>query len=359
MPAQTFTLTNTGTATSQLDKIVFNTPVGLSHAADLTNFGGPANFTGTSFTVTNPSLSPNQTRTFTLDYLYVSGTAGTRNGSVTVFYIGGQSCAAQTSITVGQAPPAPPAPAPVSTTPTYSITTNKQSVAEGSTVTFTINTTNISNGTTLWWAAIASGGASPPDAAAPSPPQGSFTVNNNVGTVSITIANDNISPETGEGFTIRLYPSEADRNQYGTGLAQSPLVTIINSPYPTSIVITQQNIAQVAGETKSYRVNGQSILDPNARFTIGTTLYWRILSSGNVPSPLADPTRRLPLTEFDSTSGTFQIDQALTTSNFGTLGITIKSTVQLEGRVWWYVFEVSDRSDFTGLKTTHYSWVNP
>ena len=49
MSAKTFTVTNTGTAQTSITTITFNTPAGIQHTADLTNFGGPSNFTGTTF----------------------------------------------------------------------------------------------------------------------------------------------------------------------------------------------------------------------------------------------------------------------------------------------------------------------
>ena len=111
MAAQTFTLTNSGDSASLLDKIVFDTPSGLAHTADMTNFGGSATFSDATFTVVTQKLEPGQSKTFTVDYMYVSGAVGTKTGSVAAFYVGGQTCAAQTTIEVA-APPAPPPPPP-------------------------------------------------------------------------------------------------------------------------------------------------------------------------------------------------------------------------------------------------------
>lgn len=112
MPAQTFNITNSGTESSLLDRIEFDTPAGLSHSADLTLLGGPSNFTGNSFTVASQNIEAGQSKSFSIDYQYVSGPSGTRIGTISAYYVGGQVCAAQTTInvTVSPAPPPPPPP---------------------------------------------------------------------------------------------------------------------------------------------------------------------------------------------------------------------------------------------------------
>jgi len=83
MAAKTFTVTNTGTAQTSIITITFNTPAGIQHTADLTNFGGPSAFTGTTFnssTLINVSAS----KTFTVDHSYLSGVDGTRNGTIVI-----------------------------------------------------------------------------------------------------------------------------------------------------------------------------------------------------------------------------------------------------------------------------------
>lgn len=113
MPAQTFNITNSGTESSLLDRIEFDTPNGLSHSADLTLLGGPSNFTGNSFNVTAQTIEAGQFKSFSVDYQYVSGAAGTRSGTISAHYVSGQICSAQTTINVTLTPaPPPPAPPP-------------------------------------------------------------------------------------------------------------------------------------------------------------------------------------------------------------------------------------------------------
>jgi hypothetical protein len=83
MAAQTFTVTNNGNITTSIVKITFNTPFGIQHTADLSNFGGPMDFTGTVFTANIP-LTVTQSKTFSVDHSYVSGIDGNRYGTIVV-----------------------------------------------------------------------------------------------------------------------------------------------------------------------------------------------------------------------------------------------------------------------------------
>ena len=71
----------------------------------------------------------------------------------------------------------------------YSIGQSSTSIDEGSTVTFTVTTANVADGTTLYWTTYGSPviGASDFSDNATS---GSFTITNGSGSVSRTLAND-------------------------------------------------------------------------------------------------------------------------------------------------------------------------
>jgi hypothetical protein len=84
MPSQTFTVTNVGSMTVVLDQFVFETPPGLRHVANLVNFGGPSNVTANTFIVTVPILTPTQSKTFIVDYEFLSGVPGLRHGNIYV-----------------------------------------------------------------------------------------------------------------------------------------------------------------------------------------------------------------------------------------------------------------------------------
>ena len=121
MTAKTFRVSNIGTIGVVLDQFIFNTPPGVRHIANLTNFGGPENFVGNNFTVTTPLLVPNQSKTFTVDHEYVSGPRGLRHGNILVVTDTGKISTIGTIIAVNgpEVVPTPtptPAPVPVPTT---------------------------------------------------------------------------------------------------------------------------------------------------------------------------------------------------------------------------------------------------
>lgn len=91
--AQTFTLLNNGNSAYNITLFTFTTPSGLTHRANLSNFGGSSTFSGTSY-ICFTAMAPGQSRTFDLEYNYVSGPADTRIGSVTI----GTDSAASTTL---------------------------------------------------------------------------------------------------------------------------------------------------------------------------------------------------------------------------------------------------------------------
>lgn len=93
-------------------------------------------------------------------------------------------------------------PSGIPSNSTFSISNNFSSLNEGGTVTFTVNTTNITNGTQLFWT-LASGpgftGADFSDGAS----SGMVTINNNTGSFTRTLASDYVT-EGSEFFLIEL-----------------------------------------------------------------------------------------------------------------------------------------------------------
>jgi hypothetical protein len=165
------------------------------------------------------------------------------------------------------------------TAPTTNIT-----ASEGSQVTFSVATPSVPNGTKIWWAAIGLNGATPEDAAIPYPPQGELTVVNNTASFTVDLAFDSVTPETGEAFYCRIYSSEADRNQYGTGLAQSATVTIIDVLQAYSFQKPASNISVVEGATVEFTVKTVAVYDD-------TVLWWKLwLLNGASASDISTPT---------------------------------------------------------------------
>lgn len=124
--------------------------------------------------------------------------------------------------------------------PTYSFTTPSTpvSINEGASVSFIVSTTNLATGTTVWWAAFGVNTVSTeyppatiPDVATPNPPLGSVNINSQgVATIVLTSAEDFFTPEIGEGFYLRLYATQSDRDNFVNHVAQSQIVTIIDVP---------------------------------------------------------------------------------------------------------------------------------
>lgn len=123
---------------------------------------------------------------------------------------------------VPSAPPPPPPPPPA--VPTYVIDAFPFVVDEGSSVTFTITTTNIPNGTVLYWTTNA------PDDELNTPSagdftdgitQGSITINSNSATLVRTLVEDSAT-EGDEVFVIRL----RDGSTSGAILASSDPIII-------------------------------------------------------------------------------------------------------------------------------------
>ena len=101
---------------------------------------------------------------------------------------------------------------------TYVITASATNVNEGSSVTFTLNTTRVPNGTTLYWQAVSSNSSVAFNLNLVS---STITVNNNTAQITIT-ANADSTTEGIQSFSIDLYKAQ----NVGGILASSPTITI-------------------------------------------------------------------------------------------------------------------------------------
>lgn len=244
MAAQTFTVTNLSDSPIVLDQIIFNTPAGIRHVANLVNFGGTAYFTDAEFLVTNPNLDPNQSKTFTVDHTYISGPIGVKSGTIVVSSTSGKTftictniAVGTTSVSSGTPTPAPvpvpsptptPVPSPTPTpvpsptaTPEYVLTTDAPFLTanEGTTVRINLSTTNVQPGTvipyTIAGSQLISGTFGPSDINIPV--NGSFVLDSDgkafvdIGLVNdtstssdkfMTLTLDNIQPEVSIGIVI-------------------------------------------------------------------------------------------------------------------------------------------------------------
>jgi len=155
----------------------------------------------------------------------------------------------------------------VSTNYSFSSPNINTSATEGATVTFTVNTTGVPNGTVLYWASSSDTGANTADITAPNPPLGTVTITNNTGTIVNVLANDSLNPETDESFYIDLYGSQSDRDSFINQLVYSNVVTISNySPVLTYSIVP--NVSYVEeGNAITFNITTGNVEN-------GTTLYW-------------------------------------------------------------------------------------
>jgi len=110
----------------------------------------------------------------------------------------------------------------VSTDPTYDISASSSSVNEGSSITFTITTTNVASGTTLYY--TITGSASSNDFT-DDVLSGSFTITNGSGTISKTARStggDYSPPEGPETFQVQIRTGSIS----GTIVVTSSTITI-------------------------------------------------------------------------------------------------------------------------------------
>ena len=100
MVPHSYRVNNCGSVDLILDKFVFNTPAGIKHTANLVNFGGVKDFTGNLFTVTGSSIPPDEFKTFSIDYEYVSGPNSCRHGNIVISSITGKINTIYTTIEI-------------------------------------------------------------------------------------------------------------------------------------------------------------------------------------------------------------------------------------------------------------------
>ena len=175
--------------------------------------------------------------------------------------------------------------------PTYSVSESSTNVNEGDTVTFTITTTNVPNGTSLYWDTT---GTVTADDFSDNTLSGLTTVNNNTATITRTIRNDYSVSEGAENFALQI--SEA-----GVLVVTSNTVSVADTSAATYSISGSNTV--VEGNTVTYTVNTTGVPD-------GTSLYYTVNLSSTDVTPL---------------SGSFSI-----TSNTGTFTLTAKQDLTVE-----------------------------
>jgi hypothetical protein len=246
--APTYSVSPTTTSITEGSSVTFNvTTTNVPNSTTLywtnggttdgTDFSGGAN--NGSFTITSNAGSVSIT---TLNNAGVEGTETiifqVRTGSTS-----GPIVATATTVNVADA------------APTYSVSPSTTSVSEPNSVTWTITTTNIANGTTLYWTNSGTTNLSDFTAAVNS---GSFTINSNTGSVSLTLG----QLDTLEGTETIIF-------EVRTGSTSGPIVatsaTVSVSDATNSFAISPSVSSVNEGGTVTWTVTA---------YNSPTTLYW-------------------------------------------------------------------------------------
>jgi subtilisin family serine protease/plastocyanin len=191
-------------------------------------------------------------------------------------------------------------------TPTYSVTPAGNNVDEGSSLTINVATTNVTDGTTLYWTVTNAG-----DFATSS---GSFVINSDAGSFSVTPTAD-ATTEGPETFTVSIRTGSTS----GTVVATSSTITINDTsttPVTPTYTITPAASSVNEGSSLTFNVGGTNITNG--------TYYWTV----SRPE------------DFAVSSGSFTI-----TSNVGSFNVTPTADATTEGPE---TFTASVRTGSTG-----------
>ena len=140
--------------------------------------------------------------------------------------------------------------------PSYNVAPSVSTVAEGDSVTFTINTTNVGDGTTLYWRE--DGSASSSDIVGGS--TGNFLINNNVGIVTITTELD-WRNEPNENIILSIRTGSTS----GTITTTSSAVTITDTA-PSNVTVVPSATTVNEGGSVTFTITGTNIPDHSNRY---------------------------------------------------------------------------------------------
>lgn len=190
--------------------------------------------------------------------------------------------------------------------PTYSVTPSTSSVNEGSSVTFTVTTTNVPSGTTLYWSTNTVSGTVNSSDFNDAATTGSFTITNNTGSVVRTLAND-ATTEGSESFQLQIRTDSVS----GTIVATSSTVTIGDTSLTPTYSVSPSTTSVNEGSSVTFTTSTTNVSD-------GTTLYWTLSTVSGV----------INSSDFvgGATSGSFTI-----TSNSGSVVLNLANDSTTEG----------------------------
>jgi predicted RecA/RadA family phage recombinase len=144
--------------------------------------------------------------------------------------------------------------------PTYSVSPSATLVNEGNTVTYSVNTSGVANGTVLYW--TNSGTTSAQDFTS-NTNSGSFTVSADLGSIVRQLSSD-LTTEGSETIILQIRTGSIS----GPVVATSSMVTITDiSVTPVSVTIVPSTLSIDEGQTITFAINTVGIAN-------GTVLYW-------------------------------------------------------------------------------------
>jgi membrane protein insertase Oxa1/YidC/SpoIIIJ len=210
--------------------------------------------------------------------------------------VSGTIVATSVSVTIGD----------TSQTPEYSITPSSSSVNEGSSVTFNVATSNVADGTVLYWTTnIVSGTINTSDFS-DGFASGSVVISSGTASIVREISAD-FTTEGSESFQVELRIGSVS----GDIVATSTTVTIGDTSLTPTYSVTPNTSSVNEGSSVVFTVNTTNVPD-------GTTLYW----STNTVSGTVNTS---DFNDF-ATTGSFTI-----TSNTGSVTRTLSSDTTTEG----------------------------
>jgi subtilisin family serine protease/plastocyanin len=276
----------TVTFTVNTSNVINGTTIGYTvsgiSASDLSSGSMTGNITinsntgSVSFTLDNDvTTEGSETLTVTLD---ATDSAGTSTGGLS------------DSVTVNDTSQTPG--------PSYdSLTSSASSINEGDTVTFTVSTSNVINGTTIGYTVS---GISASDLSSGSL-TGDITINSNTGSVSFTLDND-VTTEGNETLTLTLAATDSASTATGSLNRSVTIIDTSQAPTPTYDVSPAANNVN-EGSSLTFNVTTTNVSN-------GTTLYWTVTNAG----------------DFGTSSGSFTIN-----SDAGSFSVTPTADTTTEG----------------------------
>ena len=184
--------------------------------------------------------------------------------------------------------------------PTYSVSPNTSTVNEGSGVTWTVTTANVSNGTVLYWT---NGGTTVAGDFSENVNSGSVTINSNTGAFALNLVND-ATTEGSETIVISIRTGSTS----GPVVATAATVTVNDTSLTPTYSVSPTTTSVNEGSSVTFNVSTANVGN-------GTTLYWTNAGT-TVAGDFSD----------SANSGSFTIN-----TNSGSVTKTLNNDVTTEG----------------------------